>query len=143
MPRVERRAHVPYTTTQMFDLVNDVDSYPQFLHWCRDARVASTSGDTVEAVIDIGLGGIHKSFRTRNTIARPHRIGMTLVSGPFRHLDGSWEFAEAANGGTDVTLALDYEVSNSPLAVVFSAVFEEVARSQMNAFVARARRLYG
>jgi ribosome-associated toxin RatA of RatAB toxin-antitoxin module len=127
----------------MFDLVNDVEAYPEFLHWCRGARVEASAGATVDAELDVGLGGIYKSFKTRNTLERPHRIGITLISGPFRRLEGAWEFADSADGGADVELMLDYEVSHSPLDVVFATVFEEVARSQMNAFVQRAKRVYG
>lgn len=127
----------------MFDLVNDIEAYPQFLHWCRDARIEAVSGATIDASLDVGIGGVHKSFRTRNTLEKPHRIGITLLSGPFRRLDGAWTFADVAGVGADVELALDYEVSHSPLAFVFSAVFEEVARSQLNAFIRRAEQVYG
>jgi ribosome-associated toxin RatA of RatAB toxin-antitoxin module len=143
MPAIRRSARVPYTAAQMFDLVNDIEAYPQFLHWCRGARVAVSAADTVEATVDIGIGGMHKSFMTRNTLERPRRIGITLLSGPFRRLDGAWTFADVPGGGTDVELALDYEVNYSPLAFVFAAVFEEVARSQLNAFVRRAGAVYG
>ena len=143
MPTIRRSAHVPYSGAQMFDLVDDVESYPKFLHWCRGARIDVRHDGIVEATIDIGLGGIHKSFKTRNTAERPHRIDIALVSGPFRRLEGEWTFADAPAGGSDVELVLDYEVSHVPLDFLFGAIFEEVARSQMNAFVRRADHVYG
>jgi ribosome-associated toxin RatA of RatAB toxin-antitoxin module len=143
MPKIRRHAHVPYSAAQMFDLVNDVKAYPEFLHWCRGARITASSACRVEAAIDIGIGGIHKTFTTRNTLERPSRIGISLVSGPFRRLDGAWRFADSPQGGAEVELDLDYEVSHSPLGVLFSTVFEEVASSQLNAFVRRAKRVYG
>jgi len=127
----------------MFDLVNDVEAYPEFLHWCRGARVEASGEGTVDAALDIGLGGFYETFKTRNTLDRPHRIGITLKSGPLRRLEGAWKFADSADGGADVELVLDYEVSHSPLGVVFAMVFEEVARSQMKAFVRRAEHVYG
>jgi ribosome-associated toxin RatA of RatAB toxin-antitoxin module len=127
----------------MFDLVNDVEAYPEFLHWCRGARIEASGEGTVDAAIDVGLGGFYKTFKTRNTLERPHRIGIALISGPFRRLEGAWEFADSAGSGADIGLMLDYEVSHSSLGLVFATVFAEVARSQMNAFVERARHVYG
>jgi ribosome-associated toxin RatA of RatAB toxin-antitoxin module len=142
LPTVQRNAHVPYSAEQMFDLVNDIDSYPQFLHWCRGATVNSRQGNTLEATVDIGVLGFHQSFRTRNTLKRPERIGIELVSGPFRRLRGEWRFVPAADG-SDVSLSLAFEVTVSPFGAVFARVFEELAGSQMNAFIARAAKKYG
>lgn len=143
MPRIDRKAQVPYTAEQMFDLVNDVESYPEFVHWVRDARVDRRMSDGVECTLDIGVSGIHKSFRTRNRLERPKRIDIELVSGPFRRLEGAWSFTDTAGGGSEVALSLDFAVRPSPFSVVFSTVFEELARSQMNAFVSRADEVYG
>jgi ribosome-associated toxin RatA of RatAB toxin-antitoxin module len=97
----------------------------------------------VDAEIDVGIAGIRKSFRTRNTLDRPHSISIALLSGPFRRLDGAWTFADLAEGRAEVALALDFEVVHSPLAFAFAAIFEEVARSQLSAFVGRAEQVYG
>jgi len=147
MPRVEKRAQVSHSPSEMFALVNDVEAYPKFLHWCRAARVERRFGDGVEAALDIGIGGVHKTFRTRNTVSPPDaetpgRIDIALVSGPFRRLHGSWMFTPVEDG-CDVKLELEYEIASMPLGMVFSAVFEEIARSQMNAFVRRAAEVYG
>ena len=143
MPTVKRSSRVPYTQEQMFELVNDVASYPKFLHWCRDARVDLVQGNTVEATLDIGVLGFHQSFRTRNTLQRPERIGIDLVSGPFRRLRGEWRFSPAQPQGTDVSLTLTFEVTKSPFGIVFAKVFEELAMSQMAAFTERANAIYG
>jgi ribosome-associated toxin RatA of RatAB toxin-antitoxin module len=126
----------------MFDLVNDVERYPQFLHWCRGARIDVRQGDTLEATLQVGGFGFEQSFRTRNTPQRPERIGIALVSGPFRRLSGEWRFV-TANGGTDISLTLAFEVTPSPFSAVFAKVFEELAAAQMTAFVARAAQIYG
>ena len=143
LPRVQRSSHVPYTVEQMFDLVNDVESYPRFLHWCSGARIDVRQGNTVEATLDIGILGFRRSFRTRNTLARPSRIQIELVSGPFRRLRGEWKFTPAPEGGSDVALSLQFEVTVSPFGTVFSKVFEELAGAQMNAFTERAAKIYG
>jgi ribosome-associated toxin RatA of RatAB toxin-antitoxin module len=141
--RVERSAETRYSAAQMFDLVEDVQSYPRFLHWCRGASVTRISDRVMEASLDIGVRGIHKSFRTRNTSDRPQSIRLALVSGPFRHLSGEWRFDERDNGGCRVTLTLDFDVRSSPLNRLFSLVFEELVRAQVSAFLHRADALYG
>ena len=143
MPTVQRRAHTPYSAEQMFDLVNDVESYPQFLHWCRSARVDVRQGNTVEATLEIGVFGFQQSFRTRNTLHRPDQIGIELVSGPFRRLRGEWRFSPAVSSGTDVSLSLRFEVTLSPFGALFAKVFEELAAAQMGAFIDRAEKVYG
>jgi ribosome-associated toxin RatA of RatAB toxin-antitoxin module len=140
---VKRSARVPYTAEQMFDLVNDVESYPKFLHWCRAAKIESRYGTTLEATLEIGVLGLHQSFRTRNTMQRPERIGIDLVSGPFRRLRGEWRFAALPTQGTDISLSLAFEVTLSPFGAVFAKVFEELAGAQMNAFIERAHKVYG
>ena len=143
MPTVKRSARVPYTAEQMFDLVNDIEQYPKFLHWCRGARIDLRQGTTVEATLDIGVLGFHQSFRTRNTLQRPERIGIDLVSGPFRRLNGEWRFVPVPDRGSDISLTLTFEVTLSPFGLVFTRVFEELAGSPMTAFVDRARKIYG
>jgi ribosome-associated toxin RatA of RatAB toxin-antitoxin module len=143
LPTVNRSARVPYSAEQMFDLVNDIERYPEFLHWCSGARIDSRQGNVLEASLDIGMLGFRQSFRTRNTLQRPNRIQIELVSGPFRRLRGDWRFTDAATAGSDVTLALAFEVTVSPFGVVFAKVFEELAGAQMNAFVQRAAKIYG
>lgn len=134
---------MPHTAAEMFDLVNDVEAYPEFLHWVRDARVDERADDSVTATLDIGISGIHKSFTTLNTFERPSRLDIELVSGPFRHLDGLWEFEDVADGECEVTVTLTFEVAHSPLSMVFSMVFEELVRTQVSAFVQRADAIYG
>jgi ribosome-associated toxin RatA of RatAB toxin-antitoxin module len=143
LPTVKRSARVPYTTEQMFDLVNDIESYPKFLHWCRGARIELAQANIVEATLDIGVLGFHQRFRTRNTLKRPERIGLELVSGPFRRLRGEWRFVAVPGRGSDISLDLLFEVTLSPFGAVFGKVFEELAAAQMTAFTDRAREIYG
>ena len=143
MATVKRSARVPHTPEQMFDLVNDIESYPKFLHWCRAARIDARYPNSLEATLDIGMLGIHQSFRTRNALTRPERIGIDLVSGPFRRLRGEWRFTPVPDGGTDVSLTLSFEVTRSPFGALFAKVFEELAAAQMSAFIERANKIYG
>ena len=127
----------------MFDLVNDVEAYPGFLPWCERATVEHSSVDRLDATLHVGVGPVRKQFSTRNSLNRPHRIEMELLEGPFRQFSGNWKFDDVVGDGCDVVLALDFEMSSLPLKLVFEAVFEELARSQLDAFVARAGQVYG
>ena len=143
MPTVQRNARVVYSAAEMFDLVNDIEKYPEFLHWCNGARVDARQGNLVEATLDIGVLGFTRSFRTRNLLTRPERIQIELVSGPFRRLRGEWRFTDVAGGGSDVALSLNFEVAASAFGAMFSRVFEELAGAQMSAFTERAAKVYG
>ena len=127
----------------MFDLVNDVEAYPGFLPWCESATVEHASADRLEATLHVGVGPVRKRFSTRNRLDRPRRIEIELLQGPFRKLTGEWRFDDVAGDGCDVVLALDFEMSSLPLKLVFEAIFEELARSQIDAFVTRAGEVYG
>jgi ribosome-associated toxin RatA of RatAB toxin-antitoxin module len=127
----------------MFDLVNDIESYPEFLYWCQDSRVIHSSNTEVIATLNVGLEGIHKCFTTKNSLERPHQIDIDLVDGPFKSLQGTWRFDSREEPGCVVGLRLDFEVAHTPLDMVFGAFFEEVARSQVAAFIKRAEKIYG
>ena len=131
----------------MFNLVNDVDAYPEFLNWCTGARVERVEAAAVEAAVDVGLAGFTKTFKTRNVLTAPSetepgRIGVDLLEGPFRRLAGSWTFTNLPTGSR-VDLFLDYEMKPSPLSMIFSAAFDEIARAQVSAFISRAEAIYG
>lgn len=143
MPTIQRSQRVPYTAAQMFDLVNDVEAYPEFVYGVHAARIEEQDHESMLATVDIGIKGIHKSFTTRNTFERPRRLNIELVSGPFRHLDGLWEFEDVGEQESEVSVTLTFEVMRSPLSFVFSMVFEELVRAQVTAFVERARAVYG
>jgi len=139
---VRRSERVSYDAGQMFDLVDDIESYPAFLHWCQGATVDRSGNTEVVATLDVGLGGVRKRFTTRNSLQRPHRIEIDLVKGPFKSLRGTWRF-EAQDSGSVVELQLDFEVAHTPLDRMFGMLFEEIVRSQVAAFIQRAERLYG
>ena len=141
--RIQRVAWVPYSAEQMFDLVNDVDAYPEFLPHCRSARVLESRGDRVKATIELATGALHKSFTTVNHLVHPSRIEMRLVQGPFRRLHGAWTFSGDGERGTRVALDLEFEFAGRLMALAIGPVFNHVANSLVDAFVQRARDVYG
>jgi ribosome-associated toxin RatA of RatAB toxin-antitoxin module len=148
MAVIERSAHVPYSADQMLALVNDIDAYPKFLHWCQRARIESAEGSTVDAAMDIGVAGISRTIRTRNTTTVDEsrgaaRIQIEMLEGPLKALQGLWQFDNQAPAGCDIVLHLEYEVAPSPFGLILRGLFNEIANSQLNAFVARAGAVYG
>ncbi|MBK1691498.1 type II toxin-antitoxin system RatA family toxin [Ectothiorhodospira mobilis] len=143
MSSISRQAVVPYTPQEMFDLVNDVESYPRFLPGCRSAAVLERGDDEVKASVELAKGAVRKSFTTRNRLQRHKMIEMRLVEGPFRQLEGFWRFDTLEDGRTRVALDLDFEFSSRLVRAVVGPVFHQVANSLVDAFVRRAREVYG
>jgi len=141
--RVQRAAVVPYSAEQMFALVNDVPAYSEFLPFCRSATVLASSAHEVKARIELAKGGLHKSFTTRNHLQSPHRIEMHLLDGPFRYLQGAWTFSREGEHRTRVALDLEFEFSSRLMGLALGPIFHQLANSMVDAFVKRARGLYG
>lgn len=143
MRRVQRSALVPYPAADMFALVNDIEAYPQFLPWCRAAQILTHTADTLTASIEVARGGFHKAFTTRNTLEPAQHIRMTLVEGPFRTLDGVWQFTALGEDGCKVNLDVQFEFSSRVLDLMAGPVFEHICNTLLDAFVKRAGELHG
>jgi len=143
MPTVQRNAILTYSAQAMFDLVNDIEAYPQFLPWCCKAVVHNRSAAAVEASLEIAKGGVHKTFRTRNVLLPAKKIEMHLLEGPFKHLYGIWEFESLADSACKVSLKLDFEFSNALMQMAIGALFNQIANTLLDAFCHRAKQLYG
>lgn len=143
MTEVNKSALVSYDASEMFDIVNDIESYPAFLPWCGSAKVSFRSDDEVQASIEISHSGIHKTFTTRNRLQKNKMIEMRLVDGPFKQLEGFWQFKNLGNQGCKVSLDLEYEFSSKLLEMVVGPVFNQIANSLVDAFCKRADQLHG
>jgi ribosome-associated toxin RatA of RatAB toxin-antitoxin module len=140
---VERSALVTYTPAQMFALVNDVARYPDFLPWCVSVRVQEVSAAERVAAMKIARGVLQTEFTTRNTLVADSRIHMHLLHGPFRELQGEWRFEAIGTRGARVNFRVEFEFKNRLSAAAFNAVFESLCGSIVDAFVQRARDVYG
>jgi ribosome-associated toxin RatA of RatAB toxin-antitoxin module len=139
---IRRSALVTFSPTQMFDLVIDVERYPQFLPWVAAAELhAKTAGDLL-ASMEMQRGGVRERFTTRNEFDRPSFMTMRLVQGPFRLLEGRWSFAPIGAAGTRVELEMRFEFANPVVAMLFGKSFEQSCGTLIDAFIARARQLY-
>ena len=143
MPHVERSVLVHYSAEQMFDLVADVEQYPTFLPWCSGSRAVADHGGGVEASIEIDYRGIRARFSTRNQLRYPEQIRMSLLDGPFRKLDGNWQFDALRPGACKVRLALHYAFASDLLGRAVAPVFDVIANSMIDSFAQRAEQLYG
>lgn len=143
MPVVDRSALVPYSAGQMYSLVNDIESYPQFLPWCRSSRILARSDDQVKATIEMVKGPMHRSFTTCNRLQAPEQIEMRLVSGPFKHLQGDWQFTTLREGTCKVALRLEFEFANALLRLTIGPIFNRIADTMVDSFCQRARQVYG
>ena len=143
MQTVERSALVMYTPRQMFDLVNDVQSYPQFLPWCTASSVDVRSPTERIATVKISRSVLHTSFTTHNTLQPGRQISMQLTDGPFKHLSGDWYFDPIGEEGARVKFHVEFEFNNRLMAAALNSVFESVCAAMVDAFVERAKKVYG
>ncbi|EKD73118.1 MAG: cyclase/dehydrase [uncultured bacterium] len=143
MTTIKRSALVAYTARQMFELVNSIEEYPRFLPWCRVSQVITRADTEVEASLEITWSGIHKSFTTCNHLYPYERIDITLVKGPFRHLEGRWEFIALGEQGCKINLELEFELTGHLVDKVFQPIFHHIANSLVDAFCRRAVDIYG
>ena len=139
---VKKNVLVPFRPEQMFELVDDVESYPKFLPWCGGARVLERSGERKTARIDIDYHGARAHFTTDNVNRPPDAIVITLNDGPFRHLHGEWRFVALGDIGCRIEFELAYEFATLLLDKAIGPVFGHIANTLIDAFVRRAEAVY-
>ena len=142
MPRVEKSALVPYASSQMFALVDDVARYPEFLPWCGGGAVTEWSEHVTVATITIDYRGLKQSFTTRNMKRDHTAMDIQLVDGPFKRLDGAWRFQPLAENACKIALVLEYGFANVLLEKTVGPVFDMIANTMIERFVARADALF-
>lgn len=141
--KVHRSALLNYSARQMYDLVVDIERYPEFLNWCSDARILEQEGSEVVASIEISFKGLHRSFTTRNHMESGRSVRIELVNGPFRTLNGIWQFTELDADSSRIELDLEFDFSTRFLARIVGPVFSQIANRQLDAFQRRAEQVYG
>ena len=142
MALVEKTVLVSYSAKQMFELVDNVEEYPQFLPWCGGASVTKLDSTTVHATVYIDYHHIKQRFTTENVRIHPQRIDMTLENGPFRQLDGSWQFIPLSSSACKIEFRLHYEFSSKLLEKLVGPVFHYIANNFVDAFIHRAEKVY-
>jgi len=143
MHRISKSAIVPYTPQQMFELVNNIDDYSQFLNWCDSSSILNQSEDQITASVEINKGGIKQTFSTLNTLTPYESISMELIDGPFDELTGEWRFEPLGENAAKIHLDLQFKFKSMLIDMALSPVFKNIANSQLDSFVARAKYIYG
>jgi ribosome-associated toxin RatA of RatAB toxin-antitoxin module len=139
MREVKRSALVSQPPAKLFALINDIESYPQFLPWCTHTRVQSRTPQEIIATLGVRQGALHGEFTTRNTLETDRSIKMDLVSGPFRSLDGQWLLTPVEADGCRVDLSMRFAFKSALTGMLFEPLFAKTLGSLVDAFVARAR----
>ncbi len=134
---------VLYKPQQMFDLVNDVTSYPRFLNWCVSGEIREDGQTERVATLGIALAGSRHRFTTRNRLEPPDAIHLELVEGPFKALEGHWRFTDIGGQGCRVALNLSFDFSSAVLKSAFGRAFGRIAQRLVNDFCTRADQVYG
>jgi len=132
-----------YSSKEMFNLVNDVDAYPEFLPHCSDAKIVTQQANTMTASLEISKAGIKKWFTTQNTFVDENTVKLQLVDGPFKSLQGQWHFRTLDESACKVELRLEFEFSSKLIELAFGKIFNDVAKNMVNAFTQRAKDVYG
>ena len=142
MPTHAEQRVLPYTQEQLFDLVADIERYPEFLPWCLGARIRERQPHLVVADLIIGFKMFRERFTSRVELDPPRRINVTYAEGPFRYLNNYWTF-EKVPEGCRIDFFVDFEFKSRLMQKVIEVLFGEAVRRMVSAFEARARDLYG
>jgi len=141
--KIDQSALLPYSDRQMFDLVNDIESYPDFMEGCLDARILQREDNEVTASLSLGKAGLRYGFTTRNSLSPPSAMTMTLVEGPFRTFAARWHFTALGASACKVSLAMEFEFSSGLVDTALRHLFNSASKNLVNAVCRRADRLYG
>lgn len=144
MPTHAELRELPYRPEDMFELVAQVDKYPEFLPWCLGARIRKREGDIITADLIIGFKMFRERFTSRVELDRPNlRIDVEYAEGPFKYLRNHWQFAPRADGGCTIDFFVDFEFRSRLLQKTIELLFGEAVKRMVGAFETRARQLYG
>ena len=141
--RIQRSALLPYPAQALYDLVNDVASYPQFLPWCAASVVLEASESEMRATLTVAKGGMSQQFTTRNVLTPGSSIEMRLVDGPFSQLHGLWEFKALCDKACKISLDLTFDYAGPLVKATLGPLFTQAANTMVDAFCQRAKQLYG
>lgn len=143
MHQIFKSATVSYSCKQMYQLVNQIDDYPQFINWCSSARILNQTKNEIVASVSISKGMLNQTFTTINTLIPDTRINMKLKDGPFKQLNGAWIFTPLNENACTISLELEFSFSSKFSDMVISPVFSAISNAQLSAFIARAKQVYG
>lgn len=143
MGNVKRELQVPFSAQQMYDLVNDIAAYPQFLPWCKSTIIHSRALTALEATLYIAKGPISHTITTINEMHPHEQIKMQYKAGPFKTCAGSWQFIQQTETGCNVIFSMSYEFKSKFTALTLEPIFQPITNTLIDAFYQRAVTIYG
>ena len=143
MAVVEKSVLIERTVQQMFDLVDRVEDYPQFLPWCGGTELLERTATKTAARLHIDYHGLKAHFATENAKDAPRTMHIALKEGPFRRMDGGWRFTPLGETACKIEFRLQYEFTNRILEKAVGPVFSHIANTFVDSFVKRAQQIYG
>ncbi|HET6470087.1 MAG TPA: type II toxin-antitoxin system RatA family toxin [Geminicoccaceae bacterium] len=143
MPTHAEKRHLPYRPEQLYDLVAGVEKYPEFLPWCKAARITRREGDVFFADLVVAFKIFRERFSSKVTLIPKTGVDVEYIQGPFRYLNNHWRFEAAPDGHCIVDFYVDFEFRSKILQNLIGLLFNEAVTRMVGAFEARARQLYG
>ena len=143
MALVEKSVLIERTPAQMFELVDRVEDYPQFLPWCGGVDLSERTATRTVAKLHINYHGIKSHFSTENEKQAPHLMNIRLIDGPLSRMDGQWRFIALGDVACKIEFRLHYEFSSRLLEKVLSPVFNHISNTFVESFIQRAQKIYG
>lgn len=143
MPTHAEKKILPYSPDQMFDLVVDVEKYPEFLPWCMSCDIIQETDTDIFANLIIGYKVFREWIKCRVTHQRPNSIRVEYINGPLKYLSNTWDFMDAPNDGCVVDFYVDFEFKNPLFQKLMGVFFNEIVKRMVKAFEDRAEELYG
>jgi ribosome-associated toxin RatA of RatAB toxin-antitoxin module len=140
---VLRSVIVPHTPAQMFELVADVERYPDFVPWCSEAELLGRDDHELTGRLEMAMGPLTGGLTTRNRLDPPRRMTLDLVDGPFSALHGEWSFTPLGEDGCRVDLRMRFTFANPMKDLLLGRAFEQTCNRLVDAFVKRAAEVYG
>ncbi len=127
----------------MFDLVADIEKYPEFLPWCVATRVFKREGNEIYADLMVGFKVFREKFTSKVTLSHPGRIDVAYLNGPFKYLNNHWLFIPESDGTCTIDFYIDFEFRSRLLQTLIGTVFNEAVRRMVGSFETRAHKIYG
>ena len=143
MTVIHKSALVPYSATQMYDVINDIEAYPEYLPWCHSSQLISLIDNEQIGELEVARVGIRQKFTTCNHLYPNQKIEIRLQEGPFSKLEGAWTLTELRSDACKVELVLEFEFAGKLLNSAFGKVFGQIATTLVDAFCKRLPEVYG
>ncbi|VFP86452.1 SRPBCC family protein [Candidatus Erwinia haradaeae] len=143
MAQVNCSLFMPFSVTKMYSLVNDIESYPEFLSGCVSSQILDSNPTVIIASMDILITGImHQTLVTHNTLTNNHSIHIQLIQGPFRQLNGIWRFNSQDIEACHITFNLHVEFNHIFMELAFNKICQQLSKKFLEIFYQRAREVY-